>query len=215
MSSANEVDGRAVSDSSMLADLIDRLTAKMQAGEAIDWEQVARQYPEHAGELLKFKPALGALGELSRSGEENLSGLAQPAVPGDGLVSGVLGDFRIISEVGRGGMGVVYEAEQVSLCRRVALKVLPLASTMDPRRLQRFHNEARAAACLHHTNIVPVFAVGSERGVHFYAMQLIAGAYPSRPARQGPPEGHQREPRFRRHLPKAIRPAVCSRHALL
>ena len=72
-------------------------------------------------------------------------------------------------------MGVVYEAEQVSLGRRVALKVLPFAATMDPRHLQRFQNEARAAAGLHHTNIVPVHYVGCERGVHFYAMQLIQG----------------------------------------
>ena len=93
----------------------------------------------------------------------------------DGPASGVLGDFRIIREVGRGGMGVVYEAEQLSLGRRVALKVLPFAATMDPRHLQRFQNEAQAAACLHHTNIVPVFSVGCERGVHFYAMQFIDG----------------------------------------
>jgi serine/threonine protein kinase/Tfp pilus assembly protein PilF len=86
-----------------------------------------------------------------------------------------LGDFRIIREVGRGGMGVVYKAEQLSLGRRVALKVLPFAATMDPRQLQRFHNEARAAAGLHHTNIVPVYGVGSERGVHYYAMQFIEG----------------------------------------
>jgi WD40 repeat protein len=72
-------------------------------------------------------------------------------------------------------MGVVYEAEQVSLGRRVALKVLPFAATMDPRHLQRFHNEARAAAGLHHTNIVPVYGVGCERGVHYYAMQFIDG----------------------------------------
>src|SRR5258708_6612493 len=88
---------------------------------------------------------------------------------------GTLGDYRIVREVGRGGMGVVYEAEQISLGRRVALKVLPFAATMDPRQLQRFHNEARAAAGLHHTNIVPVHAVGCERGVHFYAMQFIEG----------------------------------------
>jgi WD40 repeat protein/serine/threonine protein kinase len=86
-----------------------------------------------------------------------------------------LGDFRIVREVGRGGMGVVYEAEQISLRRRVALKVLPFAATMDPRHLQRFHNEARAAACLHHPLIVPVYAVGCERGVHYYAMQFIDG----------------------------------------
>jgi WD40 repeat protein len=72
-------------------------------------------------------------------------------------------------------MGVVYEAEQLSLGRRVALKVLPFAATMDPRQLQRFHNEARAAAGLHHTNIVPVFGVGSERGINYYAMQFIDG----------------------------------------
>src|SRR5207237_7572076 len=86
-----------------------------------------------------------------------------------------LGDFRIVREVGRGGMGVVYEAEQLSLRRRVALKVLPYAGALDPRALQRFQNEAQAAACLHHTNIVPVHFVGSERGVHFYAMQFIDG----------------------------------------
>src|SRR5205807_3918717 len=78
-------------------------------------------------------------------------------------------------EAGRGGMGVVYEAEQISLGRRVALKVLPFAATLDPRHLQRFHNEARAAASLQHTHIVPIFAVGCERGVHYYAMQFIEG----------------------------------------
>jgi serine/threonine protein kinase/Flp pilus assembly protein TadD len=86
-----------------------------------------------------------------------------------------LGDFRLLREVGRGGMGVVYEAEQVSLGRRVALKVLPFAATMDLRQLQRFHNEARAAAALDHPHIVHVHAVGCERGVHYYAMQFIEG----------------------------------------
>src|SRR5207253_130876 len=86
-----------------------------------------------------------------------------------------LGDFQLLREVGRGGMGVVYEAEQISLGRRVALKVLPFAATLDGRQLQRFKNEAQAAACLHHTNIVPVYAVGCERGVHYYAMQFIDG----------------------------------------
>jgi tetratricopeptide (TPR) repeat protein len=72
-------------------------------------------------------------------------------------------------------MGIVYEAEQLSLGRRVALKVLPFAATLDARQLQRFHNEARAAAGLHHEHIVPVHGVGCERGVHFYAMQFIDG----------------------------------------
>ena len=104
---------------------------------------------------------------------------AAPRVQGEPGASatgdGTLGDFRLIREVGRGGMGIVYEAEQMSLGRRVALKVLPFAATMDPRHLQRFQNEARAAASLHHTNIVPVYGVGCERGVHYYAMQFIEG----------------------------------------
>ena len=86
-----------------------------------------------------------------------------------------LGDFRLIREIGRGGMGVVYEAQQLSLGRRVAVKVLPFAAALDSSRLERFKNEAQAAARLHHTNIVPIYAVGMERGVHFYAMQLIEG----------------------------------------
>ena len=86
-----------------------------------------------------------------------------------------LGDFRIIREIGRGGMGVVYEAEQTSLGRRVALKVLPFAGLLDTRQLQRFKNEARAAATLSHPHIVPVYFVGVERGVHYFAMQLIEG----------------------------------------
>jgi serine/threonine protein kinase len=86
-----------------------------------------------------------------------------------------LGDYRILREVGRGGMGIVYEAEQLSLGRRVALKVLPFAAGLDGKQLQRFKNEAQAAAGLHHAHIVPVYAVGCERGVHFYAMQLIDG----------------------------------------
>ena len=77
--------------------------------------------------------------------------------------------------VGRGGMGVVYEAIQLSLNRRVALKVLPFAAALDPHQLRRFQIEAQAAAQLHHTSIVPVFSVGCERGVHFYAMQFIEG----------------------------------------
>src|SRR4029077_8592691 len=88
---------------------------------------------------------------------------------------GELGDFRLLREVGRGGMGVVYEAEQISLRRRVALKVLPFAAAIDPRRLQRFKTEALTAAHVQHETIVPVHAVGCERGVHYYAMQFIEG----------------------------------------
>ncbi len=97
----------------------------------------------------------------------------EPDDPPAGL--GELGDFRLLREVGRGGMGVVYEAEQISLRRRVALKVLPFAAAIDSRRLQRFKTEALAAAHVQHEKIVPVHAVGCERGVHYYAMQFIDG----------------------------------------
>ena len=86
-----------------------------------------------------------------------------------------LGDFRLLREIGRGGMGVVYEAEQISLGRRVALKVLPFAAVLDSRQISRFKHEAQAAGQLNHPNIVSVFAVGVERGVHYYAMQFIDG----------------------------------------
>ncbi len=97
----------------------------------------------------------------------------EPDEPVAGL--GELGDFRLLREVGRGGMGIVYEAEQISLRRRVALKILPFAAAIDPRRLQRFKTEALTAAHVQHEKIVPVHAVGCERGVHYFAMQFIDG----------------------------------------
>jgi RNA polymerase sigma factor (sigma-70 family) len=124
-----------------------------------------RRYPQFAAELAQ------CIADWKRFPRPDAPAAAPPPLPECGL----LGDFRIVREVGRGGMGVVYEAEQISLRRRVALKVLPFAGTLDPRQLQRFRNEAQAAAQLHHTGIVPVYFVGCERGVHFYAMQYIDG----------------------------------------
>ncbi len=86
-----------------------------------------------------------------------------------------LGDFQLLREVGRGGMGVVYEAIQESLGRRVALKLLPLAAMFSANQVARFRNEVQAAAMLQHPNIVPVYAVGVEKGIHFYAMPFIEG----------------------------------------
>src|SRR5262245_62737207 len=85
-----------------------------------------------------------------------------------------LGEYHILREVGRGGMGIVYEAEQESLGRHVALKVLP-AAVLDPRQRERFRREARAAARLHHSNIVPAHGVGEHDGLQYYVMQLIQG----------------------------------------
>jgi serine/threonine protein kinase/Flp pilus assembly protein TadD len=149
----------------------------LQAGERPDRDAFLTRYPDVAAALavclqgLDFVHAAGA--ELSHPAA---SGSRAGATAGDAVEPAqALGDFRIVREVGRGGMGVVYEAVQLSLGRRVALKVLPFAAALDSRQLQRFQHEAQAAALLHHTNSVPVFAVGSARGVHFYAMQFIEG----------------------------------------
>jgi serine/threonine protein kinase/Flp pilus assembly protein TadD len=156
-----------------LADLVEELTARLQAGEPIDPAAVLRDHPDHADQLARLLPALELLADLSRTGGGSAPFGGWGADPPP--LGGTLGDFRILGEVGRGGMGVVYEAEQIALRRRVALKVLPFAATLDARQLQRFKNEAQAAAQLHHPNIVPVYGVGCERGVHYYAMQFIDG----------------------------------------
>jgi serine/threonine protein kinase len=96
---------------------------------------------------------------------------------------GRLGEFRLLREVGRGGMGIVYEAEQESLGRRVAIKVLPAGALSDPKQVRRFEREARAAARLHHANIVPVFGVGELEGT--LGIQLGAGSLGCRLSRMG------------------------------
>jgi hypothetical protein len=154
---------------SLVARVADEFAARQKQGEQPDVEEYAARHPEIAPVLRRVLASLQLLGLTPSAGPA--TGVTTSEEP----ASGVLGDFRIIREIGRGGMGVVYEAEQISLGRRVALKVLPMAATMDPRQLQRFHNEARAAACLHYPGIVPVYFVGCERGVHFYAMQFIDG----------------------------------------
>jgi serine/threonine protein kinase len=138
----------------------------VQAGQAPDREAFLARHPDIATVLADCLDGL-----------EWMRGAALAAAPaGAGVGPGtLLGDYHLLREIGRGGMGVVYEAEQLSLSRRVALKVLPFAAALDSKQLQRFQNEARAAARLHHSNIVPVYAVGCERGVHYYGMQFIEG----------------------------------------
>lgn len=100
-----------------------------------------------------------------------------------------LGDFRLIRQIGRGGMGSVYEAEQESLQRHVAVKVFPQSRLRDESELKRFHREAQTAARLHHTNIVPVFGVGQQDGWHYFVMQQINGLSLEQVIRQSGPHG--------------------------
>jgi serine/threonine protein kinase len=158
-----------------------------EAGRSDELSALLARHPDVADEIAAF---VAGQDEMAHAAAPLRGAVAAAILPEQARLPGPLGDFRIIREVGRGGMGIVYEAAQVSLGRRVALKVLPFAATMDSRQLQRFHNEARAAAGLHHTNIVPVFAVGCDHGVHYYAMQFIEGhtlAEFIAQQRQGPP----------------------------
>src|SRR5262249_16789769 len=136
-------------------------------------KEYAERNPQLADQIRELFPALAEIEQIKQ--EQGAPGLSGPGRAAEGLPLRQLGDYRILREVGRGGMGVVYEAEQVSLGRRVALKVVSRAAARGPTALERFQGEARAAAKLHHTNIVPVFAVGEHDGLPYYAMQFIQG----------------------------------------
>ncbi len=152
-----------------LAGVLEEYLAGLEAGEAPDRDAFLAGHPELTEELADRLDALDFIHHVAPQllGEEGSGPKPLPAP--------TLGDFRIVREIGRGGMGIVYEAEQISLGRRVALKVLPFATLLDERPLRRFQNEARAAATLEHPNIVSIYSVGCERGVHYYAMQYVEG----------------------------------------
>ncbi len=165
----------AMSNSPVVA-AVKRYMAMLEQGDAPTPDHYCLDFPEIAEDL---RPCLAGLVLVEQGFGRGLRqdiGTPNPIESSVGSdMPTALGDFKILSELGRGGMGIVYEAQQLSLGRRVALKVLSFASGLDPIRLQRFRNEAQAAAQLHHTHIVPVYAVGVDRGVHFYAMQLVDG----------------------------------------
>lgn len=154
-----------------LGEVLEQYADQLDQGAAPGDEELLAQHPDLAEALEAHLPSLRLLQRMGteiRANVDGETGLSD-------LPPKELGDYRLIRQVGRGGMGIVYEARQISLDRRVALKVLPLASTLDPKQIERFRNEARAAAQLSHPHIVPVFAVGNEGGIHYYAMQFIDG----------------------------------------
>ncbi len=162
---------QSVSIEQRLAELSDEFADRIRNGEQPGIEEYVDRHPEMEQIIRRVLPAVEVMcGLTTDHGSRPVTSLTNEL---DEL--GALGDFRIIREIGRGGMAVVYEAEQISLARRVALKVLPFAAVLDPKQLQRFKNEAQAAGSLDHPNIVHVYSVGCERGVHYYAMQYIDG----------------------------------------
>jgi serine/threonine protein kinase len=156
----------------LLESLAQDFVERFRRGERPALSEYSKKHPALAAKIRDLFPTLALL-EGARP-TDTVSHPSQRPVP-QTQAPEQLGDYRILREVGRGGMGIVYEAEQGALGRRVALKMLPPQMMLDPRLLQRFRIEARAAAKLHHTNIVPVFGVGEQDGLHYYVMQFIPG----------------------------------------
>jgi WD40 repeat protein/serine/threonine protein kinase len=159
-----------------LADRVAELADRIEAGEPVDLDVLRQVDPEVADRLLGLLPALDLLARLGRSdssGRLASIGSLPPDDSGEGI--GRLGEFILLRQIARGGMGVVFEARQQGIGRRVALKILPAVAALDPQQLRRFEVEVRAAGTLHHEHIVPVYSVGCDAGVHYYAMQLIEG----------------------------------------
>jgi WD40 repeat protein/serine/threonine protein kinase len=164
----------STSDRDPVERLAEEFAQRRRRGEKPTVEEYCDRHPDLADEIRAVFPALLVMEDLAPARGELTGPLLteeRESVP----VPRKLGEYRLLREIGHGGMGVVYEAVQESLGRRVALKVLPFHALLQPTHLERFRREARAAARLHHTNIVPVFSVGEDHGVHYFAMQYIEG----------------------------------------
>lgn len=151
--------------------LAEEYLQRRQNGERVTIEDYATSHPEIADDIRDVFPALEALNSLTTDWKRGVQDLERqgPELPFQ------LGDYLLEREIGRGGMGIVYEAQNTNLQRRVAVKLLKTTSLTTPKEFRRFHQEAKAAARLHHTNIVPVFDFGEANGFHYIAMQLIDG----------------------------------------
>ncbi|MEO1527454.1 MAG: protein kinase [Planctomycetota bacterium] len=149
-----------------LGELADEFIERLRGGERPTIEQYAANHPALAPDIRDLFPTLLSVEEIGWD-QAGPSDTEQPPEQ--------LGEYRVLRKIGAGGMGIVYEAEQETLGRHVALKVLPQSAISSPESLRRFQVEARAAAVLHHPNIVPVFGVGEDKGTQYYVMQYIEG----------------------------------------
>ncbi len=152
----------------------DEFASSVRKGESPSIEEYVKRLPHREEEVRAVLQSILMMERVSGHERERLSQLRKTSRFSQKQPES-LGDFRILKEIGRGGMGIIYEAEQVSLKRKVALKVLGPGIADSPKQLDRFRRESEAIARLHHTNIVPVFGIGEENGIHFFAMHLIEG----------------------------------------
>src|SRR5271166_5295247 len=164
------------SNAEIVMELAEEFLERYRKGERPPLKEYFDRHPELVAEIKEVFPAMAMLENIVVVDESlTAPGPESEVERRKRPVLQQLGDFRIIREIGHGGMGVVYEAEQVSLGRHVALKLLPNHALHDAKQKLRFEREAKAAAKLHHTNIVPVFGVGENDGVPYYVMQFIQG----------------------------------------
>jgi serine/threonine-protein kinase len=175
-----------------LAQVLAELTDQFRRGERPDLQPFAEKHPDLAPELREIWPALVLAEELSKPAPASLvtqevspipSSSETPPPPG---LPRTFGDYELLEEIGRGGMGVVYKARQHSLNRLVAIKMIlrgELASAAD---LARFRAEAESAARLEHPNIVPVYEVGECDGQAYFSMKCVEGTTLGRLAAKGP-----------------------------
>jgi tRNA A-37 threonylcarbamoyl transferase component Bud32 len=149
-------------------ELAEEFARRIRGGEKPTVEEYVERYPQLADEIRDVLPAVLLLEQHKPSG-------GPLDVHRGDIPPARVGAYRIIREIGRGGMGIVYEAEEEALGRHAAIKVLPKHRMADPLLQARFRRESRAAARLHHNHIVPVFSVGETDEYCYYVMQLIQG----------------------------------------
>lgn len=185
----------------VLAELLEQIASQLKAGKSVSLDEIVALYPQQEAEIRSLYPTIATMVQMAEDSTSLSISSDTSLLEASSLVASPgrhrLGDFQLIREVGRGGMGVVYEAQQLSLGRRVAVKVLPFAAMLDERMLKRFQNEARSAATLEHAHIVSVHFIGCERGIHFFAMQFVDGVTLEEVVRRLKKEATAKEPKVR------------------
>lgn len=150
-----------------------------EAGQSLDREELLRQHPDLAADLGSFFRNRDAMQRMAEPIKQQAPALPETIGPTEAASASVgamiryFGDYELLEEIARGGMGVVYKAKQISLNRVVALKMILAGQLASAVEVQRFHTEAEAAANLDHPNIVPIYEVGEHDGRHYFSMKLI------------------------------------------
>ncbi len=152
--------------------ILEAFSNECRAGKNPSIDDYIKRYPQHKADIESLFPSVQWMEQLKDAEQEERANISHAAAK---TPSKTIEDYRIVREIGRGGMGIVYEAYQKTLQRRVALKLLHEKAIPSAKRVARFAREARSAAGLHHTNIVPVFGFGEYEKTHYYAMQYIDG----------------------------------------